>query len=163
MYGLDLKLILTNALGFLLLLFVLRKVAWGRLLGAIDERRDLIRREVEATEQLKAEAERLRRDYDERIKTIDAEARARLQAAIHDAERIAGEIRQQADARARDLVAHAERRIAQEQAKALVELREEIVRLTLLATERVLKESLDGERQRRLIRDFIAEVEAARA
>ena len=163
MYGLDLKLILTNAVGFFLLLFVLRRVAWGRLLGAIDERREGIRRDLDSVDHLKAEAETLRRDYEERLKGIDAEARTRLQAAVHEAERIASEMKAEAQAATREMRAHAAQQIAQEHAKAIVELREEIVRLTLLASERVIKESLDTERQRRLIREFIQEVETPRA
>ena len=69
----------------------------------------------------------------------------------------------EAQAATREMRAHAAQQIAQEHAKAIVELREEIVRLTLLASERVIKESLDTERQRRLIREFIQEVETTRA
>ena len=163
MYGLDLKLIITNAIGFFLLLFILRKLAWKQLLGAIDQRRDSIRAEVEAGQKLKADAESLRRDYEERMKGIEAEARAKLAAAVHDAERVAAEMKEQAHMEARDMIAKAEERILHEQAKAMLALREDVVNLTMIATEKILKESLDTEKQRKMIRDFLAEIEGVRA
>lgn len=163
MYGLDLRLILTNAFGFLLLVFILRKLAWGHILGAIDARRAAIQREVDAAERLRAEAEQLRGGYEARLTGIEAEARARLQAAVHDAERIAGEIKDAARADVRELMTKTEQRLRIEHAAALVRLKEEMVDLTIRAAERVVQESLDGDRQRRLVREFLDEIEATRA
>lgn len=163
MYGLDLKLILTNALGFLLLVFVLRRLAWGNLLGAIDQRRDAIKKEIDAAQALRQEAETLRLTYDEKLKTIDAEARTRIQAAVADGQRIAAEIKEQTHQQVLAMRAQGQEQIRNDIATARLELRNEIVRLTMLATEKLIHESLDGEKQRKLVQDFLREIEGARA
>ncbi len=162
MFGVELKFLLTNAVGFLLLVFILRKLAWSNLLGAIDARREAIRREIEAAEALRAEAERQRADYDARLAKIEAEARAKLQEAVADGQRIAAEIKEQTRQEAADMIAKAEERIRLEHAQALIALRDDVVRLTMTATEKVVRESMDGERHERMIRDFLKEIEGAR-
>lgn len=162
MFGVELKFLLTNAIGFLLLVLVLRKLAWGNLLGAIDARREAIRTEIEAAEAQRAEAERQRKEYEARLAKIEAEARAKVQEAVADGQRIAAEIKEQTRVEAADMIAKAEERIRLEQAQALIALRDDVVRLTMSATEKVVKESMDGERHERMIRDFLKEIEGAR-
>ncbi len=163
MYGLDLKLILTNALGFLLLVFVLRKLAWNNVLGAIDARRDAIKKEIDAAHALRAEAEALRASYDDKLKSIDAEARTRIQAAVTDGQRIAAELKEQTQQQIAVMKIQAQEQIKNEMASARIELRDQIVRLTMMATEKVIKESLDSERHRKLVGDFLSEVDNVRA
>ncbi len=162
MFGVELKFLLTNAIGFLLLVVVLRKLAWGRLLGAIDARRLAIKREIEAAEAQHAEAARQRKDYETRMAAIEAEARSKVAEAVADGQRIAAEIKEQTRVEATDMIAKAEERIRLEQAQALVALRDDVVRLTMMATEKVVKESMDGARHERMIRDFLREVEGTR-
>ena len=162
MFGVELKFLLTNAIGFLLLVLVLRNLAWGKLLGAIDARRDAIKSEIEAAEAQRAEAERQRQDYEARLATIEAEARAKVQEAVADSQRIAAEIKEQTRVEAADMIAKAEERIRLEQAQALIALRDDVVRLTMMATEKVVKESMDAARHDRLIRDFLQEIGDAR-
>ncbi len=162
MFGVELKFLLTNAIGFLLLVLVLRKLAWGRLLGAIDARQLAIKTEIEAAEAQHAEAERQRKDYESRMAKIEAEARSKVAEAVADGQRIAAEIKEQTRVEATEMIAKAEERIRLEHAQALVSLRDDIVRLTMTATEKVVKESMDDARHERMIRDFLQEVEGTR-
>lgn len=162
MFGVEVKFLLTNAIGFLLLVGILHKLAWGRLLGAIDARRLAIKTEIEAAEAQRAEAERQRKDYESRMAKIEAEARAKVAEAVTDGQRIAAEIKEQTRLEAADMISKAEERIRIEQAQALIALRDDVVRLTMMATEKVVMESMDGERHERMIRDFLKEIEGAR-
>ena len=162
MFGVEVKFLLTNAIGFLLLVGVLHKLAWGRLLGAIDARRLAIKTEIEAAEAQRAEAERQRKDYESRMARIEAEARAKVAEAVTDGQRIAAEIKEQTRVEATDMIAKAEERIRIEHEQALIALRDDVVRLTMMATEKVVKESMDGERHERMIRDFLKEIEGTR-
>ena len=162
MFGVEVKFLLTNAIGFLLLVGVLHKLAWGRLLGAIDARRLAIKTEIAAAEAQRAEAERQRKDYESRMARIEAEARAKVAEAVTDGQRIAAEIKEQTRVEATDMIAKAEERIRIEHEQALIALRDDVVRLTMMATEKVVKESMDGERHERMIRDFLKEIEGTR-
>jgi F-type H+-transporting ATPase subunit b len=53
------------------------------------------------------------------------------------------------------MLTRAEQEIAHEREQALITLRQQVVDLTLSATEKVIGDSLDENRQRRLIDEFI--------
>lgn len=147
-----------NILAFLLLLAILRRFAWGRLLKLIDERREKIAAEFAAIDRAKEEMARLKSEYQERIAKIEEEARGKVQQAILDGRRIASEIEEDARVHARATLEKTKEAIAQEVAKARVELKEQVVDLAIQATHKVLQQHLDEETDRRMIEAFIQEI-----
>ena len=65
----------------------------------------------------------------------------------------------EASARADELVKKAQEEIESEKARVLVALRSEVVNLTLTATEKILNENLNDDRNRKLVQEFINTVE----
>lgn len=147
-----------NILAFLLLLAILRRFAWGRLLKLIDERREKIAAEFAAIDKAKEEMARLKSEYQERIAKIEEEARGKVQQAILDGRRIASEIEEDARSHARATLEKTKEAIAQEVAKARVELKEQVVDLAIQATHKILQQHLDEETDRRMIEAFIQEI-----
>jgi len=94
--NLEIQQILTQALGFLILLFILKKIAWKPLLSLLDERREKISSEFQTIERTKSELSRLEQDYKARLADIDAQARQRIQEAISEGQRISVEIQEKA-------------------------------------------------------------------
>ena len=72
----DVPQVLTQILGFLLMVWILRRYAWGPVIGMLEARREKIAGEFKEGERLKAEAMALKARYDAELKTIDAQARA---------------------------------------------------------------------------------------
>ena len=94
--SLSLAEILTQILGFLVLVFVLKRLFWKPLLGILEARRKQIEETFRQIESSKKEIELLRSDYESRIQKIEEEARAKLQAAVEEGRRIAREIQEKA-------------------------------------------------------------------
>ncbi len=147
-----------NILAFLLLLAILRKYAWGALLKLIDERRERIAAEFAAIDRAKEELTKLKSEYQERLNKIEEEARGKIQQAIQDGRRIAAEVEEGARAHARATLEKSKEAIAQEVAKARVELKEQVVDLAIQATHKVLRQHLDEETDQRMIEAFIQEI-----
>ena len=147
-----------NILAFLLLLAILRKYAWGALLKLIDERRERIAAEFAAIDRAKEELTKLKSEYQERLNKIEEEARGKIQQAIQDGRRIAAEVEEDARAHARATLEKTKEAIAQEVAKARVELKEQVVDLAIQATHKVLRQHLDEETDQRMIEAFIQEI-----
>ena len=160
---LDVQQIISQALSFLLLLWILRRFAWRPLLAMLDERRSRIEEEFRKAAQRQEELERLQADYGRRLATIEEEARVKLQQAILEGKRIAIEIQEQARAQGSALMTKAKETVELELAKARVTLRDDVAAMTIEAVERVLREKLDPEKDKRLVDHVLQELEQKRA
>ena len=154
----DPKQILIHAIGFLILLAILRKFAWGAILGTMEVRRKRIADEFAAIEQTKQELAKLKGDYQEQIDRIEEEARSKIQQAVDEGRRVGAEVEESARAHAREVLEKSKEAIALEVAKARLELKDQVVDLAIQATHKVLQQHLDEETDRRMIEAFIKEI-----
>jgi F-type H+-transporting ATPase subunit b len=154
-----LDIVITQIIGFLIVLWVLKRYAWGPVLGMLEERRNRIAREVGDAEKLRQDAERLKADYEQQLQTIESQARQRIQKAAGEGKKVAEEMRQAALDEARKITEKAKADLDREYQKARVELRGDIVNLALGAAERLLVEKVDTEEHRRLVDRFLTDLE----
>ena len=155
--NLEIQQILTQALGFLILLFILKKIAWKPLLSLLDERREKITSEFQTIDRTKSELLRLEQDYKARLADIDALARQRIQEAVSEGQRISVEIQEKAREESKNILNKAKENIELEVAKARVELRNQVATLAIKAAEKLIKVELTEERHKRLVTEFIDE------
>lgn len=158
----ELAQILTHIVGFLLAFWILKRYAFGPLSKMMEDRREKIRGDFDEADKAKSTAEQLVADYEDRIKNIETEARQKIQEAISEGRRVGAEIKEQAHAEARGIIEKAKGDLVRDIATARVQLKEDIVAMTLDATQKILSESLDDERHRKLINEFIDQVETAK-
>jgi F-type H+-transporting ATPase subunit b len=150
--------LLTQAVGFLVVLWLLRKYAWQKLLGFIEKRREKIAAEFEGIERAKTDVDALRRRFDEELAGIEATRRARLQEAVNEANNIAGQIREGARREAVEMRTKAGQDIGLEMDKANATFRDSMVNAVITATEKLVRMRLDDAQHRRLINEFLDEV-----
>lgn len=153
--------VLTHLVGFLVAFFILKAYAWKPILKVLDDRRQKIVSEFKDIEDQKQKTDQLFAEYEARLSKIEDEARRRIQEAVAEGQKLAGEIKQHAQDEARKITERAQADIVRELAKARVQLKEEMVSLTLGATERLLREKLDPAGHRKLVERFLSEVESA--
>ena len=158
----DIRLVGTQILGFLVLLWALRQWAWGPVLRALEQRRQGIAGEYAEAERRRNEADQLKAKYDQELRGLEAQARARLQEGIAEGQRIAGEIKAQAQREAQERLQRAEDEVARERDKAREQLKQQVVGLSIRTAEKILREKLDDPAQRKLAAEFIDEVGALR-
>ena len=151
----NLPLLISSLVGFLVLYFVLKKFLWTSVLGVIDERRESIEAAFQEVDDAKAEIERLKGEYEQKLAGISAEAQAKLQEAVERGQQVAAEIRQAAEEARERTLAKTQEDIAREKDKALAELRNATIDLSFTIAQRVMREDLDRERHDRLVKSFI--------
>jgi len=144
---------------FVFTMWVLSKLAFPRIQEALDRRANAIRESIEAAERQRQEADELLREYRERLKEareqadeIVARARRSAEAAEAEATAIGKEKRE-------ELVAAARRDIEAETRRSLDRIRKEVADLTVLATEKVTRKTLDSDDQKRLVQEALDEVD----
>jgi F-type H+-transporting ATPase subunit b len=156
----DIKQVATQILGFLILLWGLRKWAWGPVLGMLEARRQKIAGAFDEAERRKQEALELKAKYEQDLRGIEAQARQRLQQAVTEGQKVAAEIKSQAQSDAQQRIARAEDEIAREREKAKELLKQHIIGLAVRTAEKILRQNLDDKAQRKLASEFIDEVGA---
>jgi len=158
----DIRMVGTQILGFLLLLWGLSKWAWGPLTAQLEARRRKIAGEFAEAErrQQAADAEKARLELE--LRGIETQARARLLESVAEGQKVSAEIRSQAQVEAQQRLARAEDEIAREREKAKELLKEHIINLAMRSAEKILRQELDAAAQRKLASEFIDEVGALR-
>lgn len=153
--------LLTHAVGFLITVWILKKFAWGPLLALLEERRQKIKDEFQNIENEKARIDTLAAEYETKLKEIDAERRAKLVEAVDEGKKIATKIESDAREKARELDAKSKADLQHDIAKAKVQLKNEMIAITMNAAEKLLAQKLDNQKDRELIGRFIENVEKA--
>ena len=153
--------LLTHIVGFLIALFILRKYAWQPILKVLDDRRQRIVDEFARIEAQKQEAEELLTEYEDRLRGIEEEARARINEAVAEGQKVAAQIKSDAQEDARRITTRAKEELARDVERARTQLKQDLVGMTIGATERLLREKLDSESNRKLVERFLSEVETA--
>ncbi|GAB4457215.1 MAG: hypothetical protein OHK0029_16590 [Armatimonadaceae bacterium] len=146
-----------NIVGFLLLLAVANNLVFKPINTVLEERQQDVRVTYDKLEAEQKQMQELKAEYEQRLASIEAEAREKIQSAIKEAQAMRDQIIGEANTRARDMVARAESEVERERQHAMVAIREEVVDLALNATEKLIGDGLDKSRQRKLISEFIAD------
>ncbi|MDH4387702.1 MAG: F0F1 ATP synthase subunit B [Fimbriimonas sp.] len=129
------------------------------LTAAIDERNTNLETTFSEVETLRNEMTTMKGDYEKRIASTEAEAREKINAQIKEAQSLRQSLMAEAAAKSDALVKQAQEEIASEKAKVLGELRTHVTDLSLTAAEKVVGANMDTAANRKLIADFIADLE----
>ncbi len=147
---------------FLFTMWVLSKLAFPKIQEALDRRAKTIAESLDTAERQRRESDELLAEYRGRLaeareQADDIMARARKSAETFEAEAaVAGKEKRE------DLVNAAKRDIEAETRRSLDQIRREVADLTVLATEKVTRKSLNAEDQRRLVEEALGEVDFSR-
>jgi F-type H+-transporting ATPase subunit b len=140
-------------------LWVLSKVAFPRIQAALDRRAHAIRESVEAAERQRKEADELLAEYRKRLTEAREQAEDIIARSRKAAETVKSQATDEGHARREELVAAARKDIEIETRRSLERIRKEVADLTVTATEKVTRKSLDTEDHRRLIQEALEETD----
>ena len=153
--------IFAQIIGFILLLFLLRVFAWKKFLKLLDDRRERIASEFKKIEDTQAEIAKLKTEYGKKLSDIDETSKTKIREAMARAKQLAEEVRESSQHQARKIIEKAEENIEIELAKAKEELKNQVVDLTINTAEKIIKEKLTEEKDRKLVSDFLEEIDKA--
>lgn len=143
---------------FIVLLALLKKFAWGPLMGIMKQREEFVVNEMEAAEKSRLEAAKLLE-----------EQRALLKEARVDAQNLMEKAKAQGDAQRETIIADAKQdaerlknsallEIEQQKEKAVAAIRDQVTSLSVLIASKVIEKELNEKDQEKLIHDYIQEV-----
>jgi F-type H+-transporting ATPase subunit b len=141
--------------------WLLAKVAFPRISEALDKRQHAIEEAIDHAATVREEADELLREYRERLADARGQADEIVARARRTAETAEQETLAEARAKREEMMEQTRRDIEAETRRAIQEIRAEVADLTVLATEKVTRKSLDSADQRRLVEEALGELDFA--
>ncbi|MEW5758682.1 MAG: F0F1 ATP synthase subunit B [Candidatus Omnitrophota bacterium] len=154
--------IVAQIISFLILFFILRIFAWKKILQLLDQRREYIANEFKDIERAKLDINKIKSDYEAKIFHIDDQARSIIKEAIKEGTIVADSIKKQAHIEGEKIIENARLQLSSELEKAKETLKIKIIDLAVEATEKVIKERMDDEHDKKLVADFIERLDQAK-
>ena len=138
---------------------ILRKFAFPRIAEALDRRQRAIEESIDVAERTRADAQKILDEYRERLREARAQAdeivaRSRKAGEVHEREAL-----EKAKIQREELLEQTRRDIEAETRRAIQEIRNEVADLTVLATEKVTRKTLDEGDQKRLVEEALKELD----
>ncbi|MDQ0339416.1 F-type H+-transporting ATPase subunit b [Caldalkalibacillus uzonensis] len=147
-----------SLLMFIVLFLLLRRYAFGPLMGVMEKRAKQIEEDLEHAKQNRAEAEKLLEQQRAELAQAKQDAKTILDNARTTSEKQADEIIRTAKEEVEQYKSVARKEIEREKEKAIEALRQEMGKLSVLLASKVIEKELDPQQQQQLIDDYLKEV-----
>jgi F-type H+-transporting ATPase subunit b len=159
----DKGLIIWTIVTFLLLVFILKKAAWGPLLKAISDRESRIKNDIDSAQASRLAAEAAKKDLDGQIANLEAKSRQMLSDAAKEGEALRVKLMAATQDEAQKLRDKTMAELAQEKDKLVSSLRQEVASLSVLAAEKLMGQSVDEGVEKRVLDGFLKDLEKNKA
>jgi F-type H+-transporting ATPase subunit b len=153
--GLNLPLLVVFVVNFIILFILLRLFLYQPVLKMLDERAKRTKEGMELAEATKKEYEQVKGEVQKQIDKGRQEAQALIAQALQTGERLKEESREEATRQAQVIIDRTRAELESEREKLVDSLRKEFVDVAISAAEKVIKETLDEEKHRKLIEETL--------
>jgi F-type H+-transporting ATPase subunit b len=155
--GVNLPLLVVFIINFIVLFVLLRIFLYKPVLKMLDERGKRTKDAMELAEVTKQEYEQAKVEVQKQIEKGRQEVQAIINQAIQVGERLKEESRQEATKQAQVIIDRTQAELEAERDKIVEDLRREFVNISISAAQKVIKETLDKEKHRKLIEETLQE------
>mgnify|MGYP006423028551 CR=1 FL=1 len=153
-------LIFWKAVAFLIFFGLLYVYAWKPIVSALQEREETIEGSIQRAEKALAEAKQIQADNEKARREAEKEAQRILREARETAEELRDEEVDKTRGKIQQMQEQAQAEIEREKQGALDELRDEVADLAIQAAEKIIRDDVDSQRQRKLVDDFLDKLPA---
>lgn len=140
-------------------LYLLRRFAFGRVIGAIEQRQASINQSLDEAQEALASVKKNREKAEMILWNASQEAQEMVRRAERASNDIQSDARREAKVQQEAMIAKARTEIQQERLAAIAEIRKQVVDLALVAAGTVIKENLNAEKNRLLAEQTIQQAD----
>ncbi len=139
--------------------FVLKKFAWKPILNALYEREESIENALNAAEKARREMADLKAGNEQLLAEARREKENILREAMLLKDGIIAEAKEKASAETKKNIETARQQIENEKAKAINEMKQQMVEISLMIAEKVIRKEMAGnEQQQEMVNKLIDEI-----
>ncbi len=156
---LEFGLVISQILAFLVLLWIMKKLAWKPFLATLEARRTKIEEQFSSLDKREKDLDQMIADYRQQLAQIEETARLKMAETVAEGQKLTQRIQEEAHAQARSLLERAKMEMNREVEKVQKELKEQMVRVVIGATEKLLNQKIDPAEEQQRITQFLEEVQ----
>ena len=153
--GINPALLVVFIINFIILFVLLRLFLYTPVMKVLDERAKRTKEAMELADATKKEFEQAKEEVQKQIERGRQEGQAIIAQALQTAERLKEESRSEAAKQAQVIIDRTRSELGAERDKIIGDLRREFVDISIAAAEKVIKETLDREKHRKLIEETL--------
>jgi F-type H+-transporting ATPase subunit b len=143
---------------FILLLLILKKVAWKPILSALDKRENDIKEALLQAEKAKDEAKKILEENQASLAKAEEESKKIIEQSRDYAESLKEQMITESKDQAKRIVDEASSEIQRKQDAAFEELKGQIAEIAVNAAEKIIRESLDAQKSKQVVDRYLNEV-----
>ncbi len=156
--GIEPGAIVVNIIGFLLLLYLLRRYAFGPIGEFMQQRADGIAADLREAEQERTAAAAERQNLQQQLDAMRETFRADIARASREAKQAIADLHAEARTQRQQMVAQGAEELRRAREAMLAELKQQVAAMAIEVASKVVRDALDEERHRAVIDAFIADV-----
>ena len=151
-------LIIWVAVTFIILVIVLKKIAWKPILTALAQRESVIRESLEKAEKAKEEAQKVLDENKVNLAKAEEESKKIIDQSRVYAEKLKEQMLHESKQQAQKIISDAAEEIERRKESAFNELKNQIAEIAVQASEKILKENINKETNKKIVNDYISEI-----
>lgn len=151
-------LMIWTVITFVILLLVLKKLAWKPILNSLNERENFIRESLEKADTAQKEAEKMIADNKASIEKAEVEAQKIIAQSREYAEKLKTQIVDESKAEANKIMNDAALEIDRKNKEAFLKMKEQVAAIAIEAAEKIILANLDKEKQSKIINKYIEDI-----
>jgi F-type H+-transporting ATPase subunit b len=156
--GINFKLLFIQLFGFLILLWLMKKFLWGRVLDMIQNRTAEIKNAYDQNEKIRSEVIELKSEYEQKLQKARVEAEAIVKGAIDKADQEGRAVIEKTRSEAEQIRAKGLADIEQEKKKVIAEIRTEVIQVSVEIAGRLMAKQVDTADVDRITDEVISEI-----
>ena len=147
-----------TTLTFILLVLILTKFAWKPILNALKQREDAIRDSLDQAEKAKDEAKKILSENQNSLAKAEEESKKIIEQSRVYAENLKDQMLKDSKEQAKKIIEEARAEIDRKKNAAFDELKNQIAEISVNAAEKILRENLDSEKNKKLVDKYISDI-----
>ena len=151
-------LIIWTIVTFLILLFILKKVAWKPILSALDQREKDIKDSLEKAEKAKEDAQKILDENQATLAKAEEESKKIIEQSRSYAENLKEQMLKESKEQAKKIVEDAAEEIDRRKDSAFEELKDQVAKIAVNAAEKIMKQNLDAEKNKHIVDSYLKDV-----
>lgn len=162
--GFDSQLIfdaIITGINVFILFFALSYFLFNPVQKVLKNRSDKIKNEIENAKKQEAEAIALREEYEKKLADTRVEVETIMEDARKNAKKMSEEIVAEAKAEAQNIINRGNKEIEQEKAKAVDELKNQVIGISTLIASKIIKENVNAKSEDKLFEEALNEIGAS--
>jgi len=151
-------LMIWTVITFIILLFVLKRVAWKPILAALDKRENDIKESLTQAEKAKNEAKMILEENQANLAKAEEESRKIIEQSRTYAESLKEQLMRESKEQAKKIVDDASSEIQRNKDAAFEELKGQIAEIAVGAAEKIIRDTLDAQKSKQVIDKYLNDV-----